>query len=301
MRKGIDVSTYQGNINWEETKNHIDFAIIRCGYGNNLTSQDDIKYQSNAEACTRLKIPFGVYLYSYATNTKMAQSEVDHTLRLIKDYKLEYPVFLDVEDRSQLSLPKEQLIEVVKYYCEKIESAGYYVGIYASLSTLNGILNSQELDPYDKWVAEWGKDFNYKGSSGMWQYTDNEQIPGINTRVDGDIAFYDYPDIIRRNGLNHLETEEEKPEPPETVELKYKVGDTLYLNGPLYETKEGTKIIREYRNKKVIVKNTDNTLNVTCPYELNINGFAKEQNLTKDKLPGWNIFIIIIKWIKGIC
>ena len=217
MRKGIDVSSYQGNINWDIAKEHIDFAIIRCGYGNNIVSQDDIKYQRNAEECTRLNIPFGVYLYSYATNLKMAQSEVDHTLRLIKDYKLEYPVFLDVEDRSQLNLPKEELISIVKYYCEKLESAGYYVGIYASLNTLNGMLNSEELKGYDKWVAEWGKDFNYKGNSGLWQNSNNESIPGITTRVDGDIAFYFYPEIIRENGLNHLETE------PEKEILKYKI------------------------------------------------------------------------------
>ena len=235
MRKGVDVSSYQGTIDWNRAKDYIDFAIVRCGYGNNLVSQDDSYFERNAEECKRLNIPFGTYLYSYATNLNMAQSEVDHTLRLIKEKKLEYPIFLDVEDKSQLILPKEQLVEIVKYYCEKIEEAGYYVGIYASLSVLNGILDSEELAPFDKWVAQWGSDFSYKGRSGMWQYTDDERIPGIDTRVDGDKAFYDYPEIIRKNGLNHLE---EAPKPPETVDLKYKVGDKLYLNGPLYKRSE---------------------------------------------------------------
>lgn len=154
MYHGIDVSSYQKEIDWKKTKKEIDFAIIRCGYGNNISSQDDKYYKINADACTKENIPFGVYLYSYAINLEMAQSEVKHTLRLIKDYKLEYPVFLDVEDNTQLKLPKEQLIKIVKYYCEKIEEAGYYVGIYANLYTFNHILDSNEIDFYDKWVAQ---------------------------------------------------------------------------------------------------------------------------------------------------
>ncbi|MGM9834421.1 MAG: glycoside hydrolase family 25 protein [Bacilli bacterium] len=273
MLKGIDVSSYQRNIDWEETKDYIDFAIIRCGFGNNITSQDDNKWYRNTEECTRLNIPFGTYLYSYALNLNMAQSEVEHTLRLIKDKKLEYPVFIDVEDREQLKLPKEELISIIKYYCEQIEKAGYYVGIYASLYTFENYLNSEELDHYDKWIAQWNKDLTYHGEAGMWQFTDNEIIPGINTRVDGDKAFYNYPKIIRDNGLNHLE--EIKPN------LKYKVGDRLYLNGPLYKNNDANEIERNYCNKRVrIIKIYDNK---NAPYELNIGGYAKEENLSKTK------------------
>lgn len=299
MRNGIDVSSYQREINWEETKKYIDFAIIRCGYGNNIMSQDDIYFKRNASECTRLRIPFGTYLYSYATNLSMAQSEVEHTLRLIRDEKLEYPVFLDVEDRSQLSLPKEDLVEIVKYYCEKIEEAGYYVGIYASLSTLNGILNSEELEPYDKWVAQWGKDFSYKGRSGMWQYTNHEQIPGVPTLVDGDRAFYNYPEIIRQNGLNHLGPETEPPE-EETVDLKYKVGDKLYLNGPLYKDENAKEEIREYCNQQVEITKTNNLKNIAAPYELNIAGFAKENELTENRQNRNCICRAIINWIKRL-
>ena len=116
MRRGIDVSSYQGKIDWEKVKPYIDFAIIRCGFGNNLRSQDDVYYERNVEMCKRLNIPFGVYLYSYATTLDDARSEVEHTLRLIRNKKLEYPVFLDVESKRQMSLPKEDLIEIVKYY-----------------------------------------------------------------------------------------------------------------------------------------------------------------------------------------
>ncbi len=293
MKKGIDVSSYQGEINWEETKKYIDFAILRCGWGNNTKSQDDVKFERNASECERLSIPYGVYLFSYATNLNMAESEAEHTLRLIKDKQLEYPVFLDVEERDQLTLPKEKLVDIVNHYCEKIESAGYYVGIYASLSTLNGILNDEKLSKYDKWVAEWGKDFSYRGSSGLWQYTDHDKIPGIESRVDGDKAFYDYPEIIRKNGLNHLEEKE-------NVSLKYKKGDTAYLNGPLYKDENGTTIKKMYQNKKVTIQDTNQQKGINAPYKTDKNGYAKEKDLTDEKVPTTCFLMKIIEFFLNL-
>ena len=83
-KTGIDVSYAQGKINWPEVKNHIDFAIIRCGYGDNIESQDDVYWKYNADECTRLGIPFGVYIYSYAANDTQSRSEAEHVLRLIR-------------------------------------------------------------------------------------------------------------------------------------------------------------------------------------------------------------------------
>lgn len=291
MKKGVDVSSYQGAINWEEAKNYIDFAIIRCGWGNDIKSQDDPKFERNAKECERLSIPYGVYLFSYATNLSMAESEAEHTLRLIKDKQLEYPVFLDVEERGQLSLPKEELVNIVRHYCEKIESAGYYVGIYASLSTLNGILNDERLNKYDKWVAEWAKDFSYRGNSGLWQNTDHDRIPGIPTRVDGDKAFYDYPKIIRENGLNHLEEKKET--------LKYKKGDTAYLNGPLYKDENGTTIKRVVQNKKVTIQDINNKEGVSAPYKTK-KGYVKEKDLTDEKVPSLCFLMRILEFILNL-
>lgn len=289
MKKGIDVSSYQGDINWDETKKYIDFAIIRCGYGNNVESQDDSKFKRNSEECERLGIPFGTYLFSYATNLSMAQSEVEHTLRLIKDKRLEYPIFLDVEERNQLALPKEDLVAIVKYYCEKLEEAGYYVGIYASLSTLNNQLNDEALLKYDKWVAEWGKDFTYRGHSGLWQNTDDARIGGVPARVDGDIAFYNYPEIIRKNGLNHLGSEEK-------VKLKYKKGDQVYLNGASYKDEDGEEINKIHKNKKVVIQEINEKKGVTAPYKTN-KGFVKEENLSNEKMKN---VCFIIKFFQAI-
>ena len=220
VKRGIDVSSYQGKIDWTRVKSYIDFAIIRCGWGNDSESQDDVYYERNAKECEKLGIPYGIYLFSYATNLDEARSEVFHTLRLIKNKKIDYPIFLDVEEKRQMALPKEELTEIVKYYCEEMEKNGYYVGIYSSLNRFKSNLDSKELERFDKWVAEWNETFTYNKRAGMWQNTSYEEIPGIKGRVDGDIAFYDYPKIIKDAHLNHLDDKKHKNT----------VGDKVYIS-----------------------------------------------------------------------
>ena len=266
MRMGIDVSSYQGRIDWNKVKDEIDFAIIRCGWGNDDVRQDDVYYERNARLCKELGIPFGVYLYSYATNLEEARSEVLHTLRLIKDKELEYPVFLDVESKRQMALPKEELTEIVKYYCEQIQEEGYYVGIYASLDRFNSNLDSKELDAYDKWVAEWNDRFTFKGKAGLWQNTSREDLLGIDARVDGDIAFYDYPKIIREAGLNHLSDKK----------YKFKVGETVYASGNVFDTSNATSITEKVCDAKVTIEEIIN--DGKAPYKTS-RGYFEEDSL----------------------
>ncbi len=262
--RGIDVSSYQGRIDWTKVKPYIDFAIIRCGYGNDLEIQDDVYYERNVRECTRLGIPFGVYLYSYATNLDDARSEVRHTLRLIKDKKLEYPVFLDVESKRQMALPKSDLTEIVKYYCESLQNEGYYVGIYSSLDRFRSNLDSKELDLYDKWVAEWGDTFNYNGKAGMWQNTSYDEIPGIRGRVDGDYAFYDYPKIIKEAGLNHL-----------SEDLKYKAGDRVFITGNIYNNSDGEESIKTVCDVEFTIESVSDGI---APYKIS-EGYVKASDI----------------------
>ncbi len=315
MKEGIDVSSYQGSIDWQTVKPNIDFVILRCGFGNDIKNQDDTFFEQNRFECERLQIPYGVYLYSYATNLEMAQSEVEHTLRLIKDAKLEYPVFLDVEDKVQLSLPKEKLIEIVKYYCEKMTENGYYVGIYASANTFHNQLDSSQLDNYDSWVAEWNDTLSYTKPCGMWQYTNKQILEGIHSVVDADIAYYNYPQIIKEKGLNHLIKKESdtnhsnipsKPLPSEkepTTPLsthKYKVGDTVYINNHSYTTPSAEKNKKKYCNRKIkIVEIMDNTNNI-APYKIADMEYAKEEDLTPVKLTKCCICAKIIAFIKKL-
>lgn len=268
MRKGIDVSSYQGKIDWSKVKPYIDFAIIRCGWGNDVRSQDDIYYERNASMCHELGIPFGVYLFSYATNLDEARSEVEHTLRLIRDKRLEYPVFLDVETKRQMALPKERLTEIVKYYCEEMEKNGYYVGIYSSLNRFKNNLDSKELDAFDKWVAEWNERFTYTGKAGMWQNTSYEEMAGIEGRVDGDYAFYDYPKIIKDAKLNHLEEEN----------LPYRRGDEIFVSGRIYEDSDATRVRRTVCDEEFVIEEVLNDRN--APYKIS-EGYARVEEVYK--------------------
>ncbi len=265
MRKGIDVSSWQGKIDWTKVKPYIDFAIIRCGYGSDVRRQDDVYFERNARECARLSIPFGTYLYSYATTLDEARSEVEHTLRLIRDKKLEYPVYLDVEDKRQMALPKEKLIEIVKYYCEEMEKEGYYVGIYSSLYRLYSNLDSRELDPFDKWVAEWNDRLTYTKPAGMWQNTSYDEIPGITGRVDGDVAIYDFPEIIRERGLNHLD---------ET--LKYKIGDKVFVSGSIYSSSTGEEIAMSVCDREYTIEGIES--GASAPYRIE-NGYVKQDEI----------------------
>lgn len=169
----IDVSHHNGRLDWEGLKPHIDGAIIRCGYGNNIDSQDDKEFQRNVAECIRLNIRFGIYLYSYAKCKEESDSEVHHVLRLVDSVKdkLSLPVFIDVEERGTESFSHEACCR----FCEQLESMGYSVGIYASESWWKSYLNADEL-PYVKWVANWSKEPDIKYD--YWQYTDEAEING---------------------------------------------------------------------------------------------------------------------------
>ena len=203
--KGVDISEHNGSVNFSTLKNNgVEFVIIRLGYGSNYTNQDDKRFAENVKKAEAAGMPWGAYLYSYAKNTSMAKSEAEHALRLLKGKTPLYGVWYDVED------PQISGVDVVatsQTFCDAMENAGYYAGIYASLSWLNGSLNSSKLDKYDKWVAQWNSSCTYKKAYGIWQYTDKLVIGGKN--FDGNWAYKDYPSIIKAmNG----ETEEEDDE-----------------------------------------------------------------------------------------
>lgn len=186
---GVDISVHNGEVNFDTLKsNGVKFVIIRCGYGSDYDYQDDSMFYENVRKADAAKIPWGVYLYSYAKTPVMAKSEAQHTLRLLNGRKPAYGVWYDVEDPSQTGY---DLVRICETYCSLIESAGLYVGIYSMLSWLNGALNNSRLDRYDKWVAQWNNVCTYKKGYGLWQYTDKLVIGGKS--FDGNYAYKDYP------------------------------------------------------------------------------------------------------------
>lgn len=203
--KGVDVSEHNGSVDFAALKAAgVGFVIIRCGYGSDYTNQDDSRFSENVRKAESAGMPWGVYLYSYAKTTAMAKSEAAHTLRLLAGRKPLYGVWYDVED-PQLS--GCDVVSTSKTFCDAMEAAGLYAGIYASLSWLNGALNSSKLDAYDKWVAQWSASCTYKKAYGIWQYTDKLVIGG--KAFDGNYAYKDYPAIVRgMNGSDAVDKEE---------------------------------------------------------------------------------------------
>ena len=185
---GVDVSHHNGSINWATVKKtNIKYAILRCGYGSDQNSQDDRYWKRNVSECERLGIPYGVYLYSHALNTSQVDSEVAHTLRLLKGHKPQFPVYYDTEENSQYALSKSTLCNLVNRYCSKIQAAGYTTGIYASTSWWQAKYDGTSLvnnKSYGHWVAQYNTSCKYAGRVDMWQYTSNGHVNGISGRVD---------------------------------------------------------------------------------------------------------------------
>lgn len=212
----IDVSEHNGTINWEEVKKHIDGAIIRCGYGMDQTDQDDKQWERNVAECERLGIPYGVYLYSYATNTERAKSEAQHVLRLIKGHKLSYPVYFDMEEKGTESVA----VENAKLFGDMIEEAGYWCGVYYNKDWHNRVVKGQ-LDRFTLWGASYGSNNgqvqeNYKPNFGedIWQYSSTGKVPGISGNVDVNVCYRDFPAEILGTGQPVPQPESPKPSAP---------------------------------------------------------------------------------------
>lgn len=237
--KGIDVSKWQGNIDWAKVKAAgIQFAMLRGGFGK-TASQIDSKFEQNYRNAKAVGMPVGVYHYSYAKTVEDAKKEAQFCLSYIKGKTFEYPIAFDIEDNSQANLGKATLTAIAKAFCAEVEKAGYYVCIYANLDWLKNKLDMAALSDYDVWVAQWANKCSYGGAYGMWQYSDKGSVNGISGNVDMDEAYKDYPHIMKVNGLNgffKVNIPQEKPKPSTPANTTtYKKGQAVYLDKkPLY-------------------------------------------------------------------
>ncbi len=214
-KKGVDISKHNGDVDINKIKEAgYDFVMIRCGYGDDYVSQDDKQFENNVKKCEEAGMPWGVYLYSYALTVKEAESEVQHTLRLLKGKKPTLPVAFDMEDadgyKKQNGMPSNKtLVKICKTYLKGVKDAGYYPILYASKSWLTGKLNdSSLLDNYDIWLAQWNEECTYNGKTlGIWQYggstnyIDGNSISGVGT-IDKNFCYKDYPLLIKNQGYN---------------------------------------------------------------------------------------------------
>ena len=214
--KGMDVSKFQGEVDWEKAKAAgIDFAIIRCGYGGEWDgqeenwAQDDTYWRRNADECTRLGIPFGTYLYSYATTVEEARSEADHVARLLgltappqeglddytaAPYQLSYPVYYDLEDKYISGVFPAEMAELTEAFFSRLEEHGYTgkQGLYASLNWVRGRFSDPGFDQWrdNLWIARFADELGYNGTYDMWQST--YSAPGADYGVQSETVDLDF-------------------------------------------------------------------------------------------------------------
>ena len=192
---GIDVSKWNGTIDWDKVKNAgVQFAIVRAGYRGSVTGSlvEDPQFVANMKGATAAGIPVGVYFFTQATDEKEAVEEASAVLELIRDFQLSYPVFIDTEGAGNGradGLGAETRTLVCEAFCRTVENAGYTAGVYASRNWYNNNLQTARLENYHIWLAEYRSVPLYQGYYKTWQYTSKGKVDGIEGRVDMNITY----------------------------------------------------------------------------------------------------------------
>lgn len=197
----IDVSGHDGLIDWDSAKEHIEGVIIRIGYGNDYAYQDDKQAVQNMNECERLGIPYGVYIYSYAMTMQETESEISHTLRMLKGRNPVRGVWFDMEDADEykknhgMDVYSEEdrtlLTDICIRFIEEMHSRGYITGVYANYDYYKNVLDTNRLymtEGFNMWLAHWDVEEPDMDCM-MWQFGayrigDHE--------FDGNIYYADY-------------------------------------------------------------------------------------------------------------
>ena len=214
--RGIDVSRWQGEIDWKKVKESgIKFAMIRMGLGNKNDSgmRLDEYFIRNVREARAAGVDIGCYFYSYAHNIVEANEEAQFVIDTLRDYPgvFTYPIVLDLESRGLEALGKDVLTNVILAFGAAIEKAGYYFAFYSNPNWLTYMLHADKLTNFDLWLAEWKEKPTYEGKFTIWQYG-VDKVNGINGDVDMDISYKNYPEIIKANGFNGFKINTE-PDP----------------------------------------------------------------------------------------
>lgn len=190
---GIDVSAYQGEIDWQKVKDSgIRFAIIRLGfrgYGQAGKMVEDEMAQRNLEEATKVGLPIGAYFFSQALSIQEADEEIEMMLSILGDYKLDMPLILDweipgVDNPRTKNMDARTLTDIQRHYCRTISEKGYTPMVYFNWYQASNLLFLHELEDYPFWLALYQDRMTYPFKVEMWQYTDSGRVPGIAGNVD---------------------------------------------------------------------------------------------------------------------
>ncbi|MCD7726206.1 MAG: Ig-like domain-containing protein [Clostridiales bacterium] len=195
---GIDVSKWNGSIDWSAVKNAgVSYVIIRCGYRGSSTGAliEDPKFKTNIKGAKAAGLKVGVYFFSQATNEVEAVEEASMAINLVSGYGLNYPIFLDVESSGGRgdAISKETRTAVCKAFCATVQNSGYTAGIYANKTWLTEKINTSSLTGYKIWLAQYASSPTYTATRyDMWQYSSKGSVSGISGNVDMNISYLNY-------------------------------------------------------------------------------------------------------------
>lgn len=244
--KGIDVSSYQGDIDFEQVKSSgIDFVIIKAGEWNHTVD----KFEENYAAAKAAGLHIGFYWFCDGETIPEIEQEADTCIKALEGKQFDFPIYMDMENDYQYNLGADFCSNAVRTFCGKLEKAGYFTGLYSSTSWLNDVIADDIKEKYTIWVADWRGYCGYEGDYGMWQYGVG-YVPGINGMTDLNIinmnydvdypgvavengvdlnySYEDFPSLIIPNGLNNY------PKPDSNAwenDPCRDVGNTLDING----------------------------------------------------------------------
>lgn len=195
---GIDVSKYQGDIDWKAVKaSGVQFVIIRCayrGYGTGVLVED-VKFKQNLAGAKAAGLDIGIYIFSQAINEVEAVEEASACLNYLNGMKIKYPIFIDIETSGGNgsgradNLTVQQRTNVAIAFCETIKNAGYKPGVYANKNYLTNKMDASKLNKYYIWLAQYAEKPTYAGEYDIWQYTSKGKVAGIEGNVDMNLSY----------------------------------------------------------------------------------------------------------------
>ena len=195
--QGIDVSAWQGSINWGLVAKSKHFAIIRAGTG---SQNVDSYWETNYRNAKNAGLKVGAYWYSYAKSVSDAKNEAKSFLKALSGKKFEWPVYYDIEEQSIFDAKLQD--SIAKAFCELLEANHYYCGIYSSTNTFTNYFKAETRTRYTIWLAHWGVVRpTYSGKYDVWQKSVG-RCEGINGDVDLDEGYVNFEPTMRQNHLN---------------------------------------------------------------------------------------------------
>ena len=223
--KGIDVSAWQGKIDWKTVADYgMGFAILRITEAGNVV---DSQFENNLAGCNKYNIPVGVYKYSYAMTIAEIQREARKAVSTLNGRRIQFPVFLDLEHNNQRSLGSESIHKMADAFREIVEAAGYKFAIYCNVDWYENVICSH-LKKYDFWIARypanddgWRQERLRPDFGVGWQYSSKAKIPGISGTVDRNVFYKDYSE----------ETEKKEETTVNKLQEHTKLGDYYANNG----------------------------------------------------------------------